>query len=155
MTVLERTQLLSKYIRGGLKTRPSNIGIQPSQKSREFDILPQEVTPFYKHPAKALVDYINMMTDTIETTIVYGEYKQTPDGQQVIGGKFYKTLLDLYETGQISEYDLFKRVPNLVKAKLATRKPGEAKDFKLNDFLRNSTYLSTIVDFDRDWETFE
>ncbi len=143
----ERAALLTQFLRGGLRTQPIGVSIPQNAQQRLIDVIPQELTQYYDHPAAALIKYIDNMTDTIETLKVYGQYKMDESGNGVLTGEFGIQALRLYESGKISSYELNERLPELIKAKLAHRGKAEGVEWLPFKQARSLAYMMTIGKF--------
>jgi hypothetical protein len=147
MTEDERVDLLTRFLRGGLRTQPVGVSIPQNAQQRLVDIIPQELTQYYEHPAKALVKYIKEMTDTVETMKVYGQYKLDPNGNGVLTGEFGRQALRLYERGEISSYELNERLPEMIKVKLGHKGKTQGIEWLPLKKARALTYMMTIGKF--------
>lgn len=147
MTEDERADLLTRFLRGGLRTQPMGVKIPQNAQQRLIDIIPPELTQFYQHPAHALVRYIDDMTDTVETMKVYGQYKMDPNGNGVLTGEFGRQALRLYERGDISSYELNERLPEMIKTKLAHKGKTQGIEWLPLKKARALTYMMTIGKF--------
>jgi hypothetical protein len=50
MTEDERADLLTRFLRGGLRTQPIGVKIPQNAQQRLIDLIPQELTQYYEHP---------------------------------------------------------------------------------------------------------
>jgi len=147
LTEDEKAAMFTEFLRGAMRTKPLNVKIPSNAKQRLVDIIPQELTQYYEHPAVALVKYIQNMTSTVETMKVYGQYKQTPDGKGVLTGKMGAQAYKLFEQGLLSSYELNERLPEMVKTKLAFRSKAQGVEWLSVQNFRALTYMLTIGKF--------
>jgi hypothetical protein len=147
MTEDERADLLTRFLRGGLRTQPIGVSIPQNAQQRLIDLIPQELTQYYEHPAHALIKYIKEMTDTVQTMKVYGQYKLDPNGNGVLTGEFGRQALRLYERGEISSYELNERLPEMIKVKLGHKGKTQGIEWLPLKQARALTYMMTIGKF--------
>lgn len=148
MTEDERAALMMEFLRGGVKNaQPFGVKLPQNLNQRLLDIVPESMTQYYEHPAKALYQYIENMTDAIETYRVYGKYRPGPDGGGALTGEFGRQAERLLRLGQISSYEANERLPEMIKIKLAKRGRSEGMEWIPMQNIRALTYGSTIAKF--------
>ena len=148
MTEDERAALMMEFLRGGVKNaQPLGVKLPQNLNQRLLDIVPESMTQYYEHPAKALYQYIENMTDAIETYRVYGKYRPGPDGGGALTGEFGRQADRLLRLGQISSYEANERLPEMIKIKLAKRGRAEGMEWIPMQNIRALTYGSTIAKF--------
>ena len=148
---------LDAYLRKGTGFKVKGVISQGNLKERQMDAIPVNLVQYYEHPANSIKRYIEGMTDTIETKIVYGKVRQevrpvmnennVESGQNfVLTGKM-TVLADELQSKNLIAPDGVQRLQQLIGAVMAKR-TDYIREYDVLRFLRQSTYLMTIVDFD-------
>ena len=145
LTDQERIKELDNYLRKGTGFKVKGVISQGNLKERQMDAIPVNLVQFYEHPANSIKRYIEGMTDTIESKIVYGQPSRSETGQILQGKMTY--LADELQQQNLIGPDGVRRVQELVGAVMAKR-TDYTREHDVLKFLRQSTYLMTIVDFD-------
>mgnify|MGYP003123106046 CR=1 FL=1 len=141
----EEIKILEQYLRRGSTFKVKGNINSPNMKQRSMDVIPMDATEFFYSPEESLLKYIEGMTDTIESKIIYGS-SQLQEGQTVETGLMYKTAQQLYSSGQIAP-DSLSSLRTLIQSVMATRSDYK-REMAVLQGLRSSTYLMTIADFD-------
>tara|TARA_R110000787_G_scaffold72292_3_gene161240 strand:+ start:8408 stop:16333 length:7926 start_codon:yes stop_codon:yes gene_type:complete len=131
---------IENFVRRNFNALPAGAKVPGNIKSRDVDLISDEMLDSYVDPVEALNRYILDAVTAIETKRLIGGMKPMEGETQVPSGALGKRMNELRRAGQLSDGD-FQQITGMVRDIFSSKKP----EGKISKTLRMGSYNTLLT----------